>query len=163
MLLSQLHSRLWPKTHKHWNRIILAVLKVPKIELSVPKMEIRDHFKGHFVNVKYFFCFPFLQVFYVNNNRKNTTNMVFSCVCLGWCPIAMLWCLFVLLTQLLVAVSFLSGIWEITKAMKQHPYIQKAEVLEVRTPQIILSFRKVIVWERANYQICCVEFCQEEQ
>ena len=43
------------------------------------------------------------------------------------------------------------------------PYIQKAEVLEVRTPQIILIFRKVIVWERENYQICSVEFCQEDQ
>ena len=43
------------------------------------------------------------------------------------------------------------------------PYIQKAEVLEVRTPQIIFIFRKVIVWERENYQICSVEFYQEEQ
>ena len=38
-------------------------------------------------------------------------------------------------------------------------YIQKAEVLEVRTPQIILIFRKFIVWERES----SVEFCQEEQ
>ena len=43
------------------------------------------------------------------------------------------------------------------------PYIQKAEVLEVRTPQIILIFRKVLVWERENYQILFVEFSQEEQ
>ena len=42
-------------------------------------------------------------------------------------------------------------------------YIQKAEVLEVRTPQIISYFSKVIVWERKNYQIFSVEFCQEEQ
>ena len=42
-------------------------------------------------------------------------------------------------------------------------YIQKAEVLEVQTPQIILIFRKVIVLERENYQICSVEFCQEDQ
>ena len=142
---------------------MLVILAVPKMELSVPKMEIRDHFKGHFVNVKYFFCFPFLQVFYVNNNRKKHHQYGFLICLFGSCSIAMLWCLFLLLTQLLVAVSSLSAIWEITKAMKQHPYIQKAEVLEVRTPQIILSFRKVIVWERANYQICCVEFCQEEQ
>ena len=42
-------------------------------------------------------------------------------------------------------------------------YIQTAEVLEVQTPQIILIFRKVIVLERENYQICPVEFCQEDQ
>ena len=35
-------------------------------------------------------------------------------------------------------------------------YIQKAEVLEVRTPQIILMFCKVLVWERENYQICWI-------
>ena len=46
---------------------------------------------------------------------------------------------------------------------REHSYIQKAEVLEVRTPQIILIFRKFIVWERKNYQICSVQFCQEEQ
>ena len=43
------------------------------------------------------------------------------------------------------------------------PYIQKAEVLKVQTPQIILIFRKVIVLERGNYQIYSVEFCQEDQ
>ena len=42
-------------------------------------------------------------------------------------------------------------------------YIQKAGVLGVRTPQIILIFRKVIVWDRKNYKICSVEFRQEEQ
>ena len=39
-------------------------------------------------------------------------------------------------------------------------YIQILGGLGVRT---ILIFRKGIVWERENYQICSVEFCQEDQ
>ena len=42
-------------------------------------------------------------------------------------------------------------------------YILKVEVLEVRTPQIIWIFRKIMVWERKNYQLCSVEFCRREQ
>ena len=43
------------------------------------------------------------------------------------------------------------------------PYILKVEVLEVRTPQIIWIFRKILVWERENYQLCSIEFCHREQ
>ena len=57
--------------------------------------------------------------------------------------------------------SSTSPIW--CKTCNKKSYIQKAEVLEVQTPQIILIFRKVIVLERENYQICSVEFCQEDQ
>ena len=65
--------------------------------------------------------------------------------------------------DLLYDVAEQLHIWIIRHFHYLQSYIQKAEVLEVRTPQIILIFRKVIVWERENYQICSVEFCQEKQ
>ena len=42
-------------------------------------------------------------------------------------------------------------------------YILKARVLEVRTPQIIWIFCKIIVWKCKNYQLCSIEFCHKEQ
>ena len=34
----------------------------------------------------------------------------------------------------------------------QNPYILKADVLDVQTPQKIKIFRRKIVWQRENYQ-----------
>ena len=53
--------------------------------------------------------------------------------------------------------------FEETSQDSHSAYFLKVEVLEVRTPQIILIFRKIIVWERENYQLCSVEFCHREQ
>ena len=41
---------------------------------------------------------------------------------------------------------------ELSAKVSTQPYILKADVLDVRTPQKIQVFRRKIVWERENYQ-----------
>ena len=52
---------------------------------------------------------------------------------------------------------------QLSGATNYPAYILKVEVLEVRIPQIIWIFRKIIAWERESYQLCFVEFCHREQ
>ena len=80
------------------------------------------------------------------------------------CTLLVFWCVGGLVCHFLLFALLMPSL-EKKHVGRRHAaaYIQKAGVLGVRTPQIILIFRKVIVWKRENYQICSVEFRQEEQ